>query len=189
VAQLALPVADLELLFNYEDDFLVLAQTEAELEARIAWLTEAVGNLPGGHFALSVKTVASAKNGLDFLGHRLLVRKGKAVAEPSDLNADRLAVRLNQIEEVAGIHDPATSSPLSVQMQVYADQLAVLVAGWKAAFAICDKASENWRWAVGEENAITAALAKIGIAPHDLPPPSASAKIRGQTFFYYTWFG
>ena len=188
VAQLALPVADLELLFNYEDDFLVLAQTKGELEARIALLTEAVGNLPGGHFALSVKTVVRAKDGLDFLGHRLFVRKGKAVAEPSDLNADRLAARLNQIEEVAGIHDPATSSPLSAQMQVYADQLAVL-AGWKAAFTICDKASENWRWAVGEENAITTTLSKIGIAPHDLPPPSASAKIRGQGFFYYKWFG
>lgn len=188
VAQLALPAADLELLFNYEDDFLVLAMTEAELKARITRLTEAVGNLPGGHFTLSVKTIASAKDGLDFLGHRLLVRKGKAVAEPSDLNADRLAARLNQIEEGAGIHDPATSSPLSVRMQVYADQLAVL-AGWKAAFAICDKASENWRWAVGEENTITAMLSTMGIAPHELPPPTASAKIRGQTFFYYKWFG
>jgi hypothetical protein len=66
--------------------------------------------------------------------------------------------------------------------------------GWKPISKFPERATTDlaqirkW-WSVGEENAIIVKLSEQGIAPHDLPPPSASAKIRRQSFFYYEWFG
>lgn len=100
---LELPDTTLEHSFNYEDDFLVLAKSEAELDQKIAALKAAVGNLPGGHFVLVLKAKDHIADGLDFLGHRLSIIDGQPVAEPTEENIQRLSKTLADIEQHSGV--------------------------------------------------------------------------------------
>jgi len=88
----------LEQTFNFEDDFLVLAKTEAELHHQIEVLKAAVGILPGGQFDLVLKRAVHLCEGLDFLGHHLSLRSGEPFAEPSETNLVALAAKLQKLD-------------------------------------------------------------------------------------------
>lgn len=188
VSQLALDVAILEHLFNYEDDFLILAKSKAELGRRIGALTDAVGNLPGGQFELSVKTVAHASEGLDFLGHRLFKSNGQARAEPSVGNTMRLAKRLHEIDEKHEVFSNLSGKiGRSALLQSCADKFAV-ISGWKAAFASCHPETEGWQHLLAIEEGVHADLKKHGLCPSDLPPAAQPFKQLMRKFYYYKWF-
>lgn len=188
VSQLALDVAILEHLFNYEDDFLILAKTKAELESRIGALTDAVGNLPGGQFELSVKTVAHASEGLDFLGHGLFSRNDQARAEPSVGNTMRLAKRLHEIDEKhKAFSNLSGKIGKSALLHSCADKFAV-ISGWKAAFASCHPETEGWQYLLAIEEGLHADLMEHGLFVSDLPPAAGPFKQLMRKFYYYKWF-
>lgn len=188
VSQLALHVATLEHLFNYEDDFLILAKSKAELESRIEALTNAVGNLPGGQFDLSLKGMAHAADGLDFLGHRLFSRDGEAQAEPSVGNTMRLTKRLHEIDEKHGAFSAASGKiDKDAVAHSSADKLSLLT-GWKAAFVSCNPSTEGWQSAISMEDEIVSELQKHGLSVSGLPKPCKTTSLKKRKFYYYKWF-
>lgn len=176
LSQLVLDVATLEHLFNYADDFLLVAKTQAELEHRITELMDAVGNLPGGQFELSIKCAAHVSAGVDFLGHHLVVRGGAPVAEPTEANMMRLFKRLYEIDEQFGVYDHTGGKSCSQAMlQSCADKFA-LFRGWEAAFQACDKNTEKWAGIKATPSRIVEPILANGLEHEILPAPSS--KIR-----------
>lgn len=188
VSRLVMDTCDLEQLNNYEDNFFLLAKSKEELEERIKRLVEAVGSLPGGHFTTSLKGKAHADVGLDFLGHRMRLRDGKAVAEPSEENYLRLISRLNDIEQNAGIYSPMGAKNQATVLQACSDRLAVLQ-GWMSAFGACDKHCDIWQHTECLLGELESEAAKLGSSISNLPEPSANAVMKLKRYFYYRWFG
>lgn len=187
VSRLVMDTCDLEHLNNYEDNFLLLAKSKGELEERVKRLVDAVGSLPGGQFTISLKGMAHAGVGLDFLGHRIKLRDGKAVAEPSEENYLRLISRLNDIVEKAGIYSPVGAKSQVTVLQACSDRLAVLQ-GWMSAFGACDKQCDIWQDAKYLLDDVESEAAKLGCSLSSLPKPSAKAVIKLKRYFYYRWF-
>jgi hypothetical protein len=120
------------MLWNYADNFLLLAATAVELQEGIEELTAAVKGLPGGHFILKKVNQGHAEDGLDFLGHRLTLTGNKIETEPSLANeqsiigegrkmGQRVALALNKGDKAKAIH--------------HAKKYCAQVKGWLAAFA------------------------------------------------------
>ncbi|MCE8006166.1 reverse transcriptase domain-containing protein [Aestuariivita sp.] len=189
VSQLVLDVATLEHLFNYADDFLLVATTQAELEHRIAALMDAVGNLPGGQFELSFKCATHVSEGVDFLGHHLVMRDGVPVAEPTEANMMRLFKRLHEIDERFGVynHTGEQVCPDAV-LQSCADKFA-LYEGWRAAFQACDPNTEAWASIELVPTQIVESISGMGLEGEIPLPQSSPTAQQGRKFYYYKWFG
>lgn len=188
VSRLVVDECDLEHVFNYEDDFLLLAKTKDELEERIKRLVAAVGSLPGGHFSTSLKAMSHAEVGLDFLGHRIKQRDCTAVAEPSEENFLRLISRLHEVEDSSGIYVPFVATDQTNLLQASADRLAVLQ-GWMSAFDVCDKNCEIWRYSECLLDDIVSEVEKNECSLSNLPKSTAKASMKPRRYFYYRWFG
>ncbi|MEO0487390.1 MAG: reverse transcriptase domain-containing protein [Pseudomonadota bacterium] len=185
---LELPDTTLEHSFNYEDDFLVLAKSEAELDHKIAALKAAVGNLPGGHFVLVLKAQEHLANGIDFLGHRLSIINGQPVAEPTEENIQRLSKKLANIEQRSGAFSNAKGVvDLPALKQLTSDKLALLD-GWMSAFGACAPITETWCSVEGMKEDAFTDLSKHGWDGSALPPPSSNAVRQSKKFYSYKWF-
>lgn len=187
VSQLAVDVATLEHLFNYEDDFLLLAGSKAELESRIASLKTAVGKLPGGQFHICTKSIGHASIGLDFLGHHIVYRNSQALAEPSLTNTLRLMSMLQSIDEEYGAFSGGSGKiPKGPLLHSCADKFSLL-SHWKAAFRACDPKTEGWQSIVAIEDEVHTDLQKQGLTLANLPKPSKSAVQKVRKPYHYNW--
>lgn len=176
VSRLSASAETLEQLFNYEDDFLVLASTEAELNNRVAELKDAVEQLPGGQFDLAVKSIAHADDGIDFLGHRIVRIDGEAIAKPTEAN---FAVLHKKLELLTPDNGPTAKS--------IASQIAV-VAGWMNAFSACDTATEEWKYLTCIHADLLQTASNNGITAEMIKEVGTSESLGEQGPYYYRWF-
>lgn len=122
-------------LLNYVDDFLLLAITQGELMAGIEGLTKAIGNLPGGTFHLKAVVQGHVQQGIEFLGHRLILDEGGVEAEVALGPINRFAQRLMTIEtELNALgFPPGQTKQKDRIVRLLARELG-FAHGWRAAF-------------------------------------------------------
>lgn len=131
-------------LLNYADDFQILARDSKALEEAVGKLTEAISNLPGGHFQVVIKATGCAASGIEFLGHRLQVVKGELKTAPTDLNLNILYGKLNALDEkFAKVATGLGKIDKPRATQCVAEQYA-LTKGWLSAFEECDEGAKRW---------------------------------------------
>lgn len=186
VALLPMKNECLEQTFNYEDDFLVLAKTEADLHQQIEVLKAAVGNLPGGQFDLVLKHAGHLSEGIDFLGHRMSLRQGQPCAEPTETNLVRLAAALHKLD-VDAFSNASGKVLKSTLLTVSANKLWLLKC-WRAAFSACSKETKRWQHVIGIAADILVELGQHGLSVHNLPSPTNSSEAYLSKFHYYKWF-
>ena len=176
VSRLSASAETLEQLFNYEDDFLVLASTKAELNNRVAELKDAVEQLPGGQFILYVKPIAHADDGSDFLGHRIVRADGKAIAKPTEANFEVLHKKLEFLTPVNGTTAKSIASQIAV------------VAGWINAFSACDTVTEEWKYLTCIPADLLQTASDNGIPAEMIKEAGANGNLGEQGPYYYRWF-
>jgi hypothetical protein len=127
-------------MVNYADDFLLLAESPALLKEAIGKLTDAVDDLPGGHFKLELKSTRDIDKGFDFLGHHLKLVEGELETSPTAANLSALWDKLNTIDEMLSklAFPPGKFNPPNKDdgLRHLAKAMAV-VNGWKSAFKEC----------------------------------------------------
>ena len=127
------------MMWNYADNFLLLAATAVELQEGIEELTAAVSELPGGHFDLKKISQGHAEDGFDFLGHRLTLKGNKIETEPSLANEQSIIGEGRKMgQRVALAWKKGDEAKAILQVKKY----CVQVKGWLAAFAECDEIPE-----------------------------------------------
>lgn len=188
IAGLDLADTHLEHSFNYEDDFFVLAKSEAELDQKIKALKAAVDNLPGGHFDLVLKAKGHLDDEIAVLGHMLSLLEGQAIAEPTEENIQRLAKKLADVEQRSGTYFNAKGVVnLPALKQLPSDKLALLD-GWMSAFKACEPTTATWQSVKGMREDTLTDLSKHGCDGTALPPPSLNAARQSKKFYSYKWF-
>jgi hypothetical protein len=125
-------------MFNYADNFLLLASTSSGLEKGIGKLMDAVANIPGGQFTLKLLHQGHAKSGIDFLGHQLFLKGQKSRIYVSLSNQQSIMSKLNKLDTlIAAFEDKPAGGEHLLQM-------CALCKGWLQAFQECDDI-EEWR--------------------------------------------
>lgn len=139
MSRLAWPSTPGVMLINYADDFLLLAQSDKLLAGAIEKLTDAVANLPGGHFELKLKGTYQASKGTEFLGHRLRVTQGKLVTSPTERGIGHFLAIVTALSEKLwkAIYPPGAGTNKKAGLKHLA-RLVALIEGWSAAFSQCD---------------------------------------------------
>jgi len=130
-------------MFNYVDDFLLLSPSLTILDEAVEKLTDAVADLPGGHFELKRKEKRDARKGLTFLGHRLQIVDGELKTSPTEQAITDLWRKVERLDQTLckmaygpgnwGKHDKAEAIELLASMTAKMD-------GWLSAFHECDDA-------------------------------------------------
>jgi hypothetical protein len=162
VSRLPWPSAPDAALLNFADDFQLLAKTLGALQKSIEKLTDAVTELPGGHFKLAVKAEGSAATGIDFLGHRLQFVNGKLKTTPTPGNLENLWTELNALDEQFGKYAYGPWKADQAKMIESAAEQYALIEGWMSAFSECDDAAI--RWAEFPKIKLDETLAAIGLS-------------------------
>jgi hypothetical protein len=127
------------MLINYADDFLLLAVTPQLLDEAIEQLTEAVQDLPGGHFTLKLSQNGPLKRGIGFLGHKLEFQDGQLKTSPSDSNVQELFNRADPLDERLGKALYTAGKPANETAAIESlAKLLALITGWEGAFRECD---------------------------------------------------
>lgn len=141
-------------LFNYSDNFLLLAPTSEGLQAGIGALAAAIGELPGGHFVLKTVQQGETSAGVEFLGHRLLLKDGQLRASASHAAQQAILRALNELDTKIG----ASKSAEKIRRLVI--QMRDLMHGWLGAFAECDDIAD-WKQVFDAKIEENAQLTKI----------------------------
>lgn len=122
-------------IWNYCDNFLILAQSEVELKARTDAFVAAVGSLPGGNFKLkAIQKGCATVCPLDFLGHRLRLKSGCVEATMSQANQENCWRVLGAFDSKlakAYMHGNSKESVLLCKRMISR------IKGWQAAFKCC----------------------------------------------------
>jgi len=125
-------------LFNWCDNFLVLAPSHESVTERAKALQAAVAALPG-EFRIKVKRVADARQGISFLGHLLLETKVGVSITPSQKRHDAFYERLTGFQarcaRALAKGDEAKALEALASMWRFAR-------GWCAAMRACDDIGE-----------------------------------------------
>jgi len=142
------------LLFNYADNYLLLAATSKGLQAGIGALAAAIGELPGGHFVQKTLQEGETSAGVEFLGHRLLLKDGH-LRTTATLHAQKRVLRaLDALDTKIGASKSSeTRRRLVIQMRD-------LMHGWLGAFAECDDIAD-WKQVFDAKIEENAQLAKL----------------------------
>ncbi len=146
-------------LFNYADNFLVVATNKLRLEKRVEKLVGSVAEMPGGSFKLKLISEGLATEGIEFLGHMMSTTVGGAVQVRLSEGAKNVFYkRLTEWEQIlsvkgylAGHHDKQKC------IEVVAEMLS-FIAGWREAFKACDDVD---RWVLLARDAITQHCKKL----------------------------
>ena len=132
-------------LVNYEDNFLLVASSEQELDAMVKELEAAVKGIPGGQFKLAEKGTGKvdADDSANFLGHAIYVEKKKARISVSPANHERFYERLEQLDWNMPTHEELKKMGYEkfklIKEQSWAASLQYIRA-WKNAYSLCDRA-------------------------------------------------
>jgi len=136
------------MLVNYADDFLVLTKSAQLRDEAVGKLTEAVADLPGGHFELKLKSKSTAAKGIEFLGHHLQIIDGALRTRPMNTNLNYLYLRLDALDTKLGT---LMNSPgqFDTAFRCLAQMLAIR-RGWASAFRECDDLEMQWLLVIDE---------------------------------------
>jgi|tagenome__1003787_1003787.scaffolds.fasta_scaffold20986478_9 hypothetical protein len=138
ISMLAWPTSPV-MLWNYADDFLLLAASASELQEGIEELTAAVGELPGGHFVLKKLSQGHAQHGLEFLGHRLTLKGNFIETIPSLANQEFIYGEGNKMGQRVTAALKKGDEPTAIQ---HVELYCARVKAWLAAFAECDEIAQ-----------------------------------------------
>jgi len=126
-------------LLNYADNFLLLAETQGQLESGIGQLFDAVAKLPGGKFQLKLVSQGHASKSFVFLGHELTYLGKNVSVKPSECafqwllsEPEKLEVLLSKYGYLLSHQNKQKALELLAHMTAYAT-------GWFAAFRACDE--------------------------------------------------
>ena len=136
VSHLAWPFMLGVTLTNYADDFLLLASSAMLRDEAAAKLTQAVSELPGGHFKLKPKAMGQIADECEFLSHRFSHESGILRTSPSSGASAKLDGRLIKLEKKLS-HPKTGVSGTEADEKSLADMFA-LVNRWAAFFRECD---------------------------------------------------
>jgi hypothetical protein len=151
------PTEDVKLIL-YVDDLLILAKSHARLQQEMASLTNAVENIPGGHFTSSILHEGHIEYGISFLGHILRLNGSKLETDPSDAALARLH------EHAEYLPDPKFNDCAGITLQMLARTWSH-IRGWRAAFSQCDDVDS---WVELVRSRILAVAARLEIAEEAL---------------------
>lgn len=133
-------------MFNYADDFQIMAATEYDANAAADALGDAIAKLPGGQFSLKRWPTRHIDDCIEFLGHSLEMSQGELVVMPTLATLDRLIGRLEEYENYARkplIKLPANFPPeINVRLNALGDAW-VLARTWAAAFRECNTITDE----------------------------------------------
>lgn len=134
------------MLINYVDDFLLLSPSLTVLDEAVDKLTDAVADLPGGHFELKLKEKRDARKGFAFLGHRLQIVDGELKTSPTEQAIADLWQKLERLDKKLskmtcgpgnwGKHDKREAIKALASM-------AAKIDGWLSAFRECGDAGQE----------------------------------------------
>lgn len=127
---------------NYADNFLLLAESKSALKTAKEKLVAAMGDLPGGSFNLVLKDERALSQGIQFIGHELLMKDGALQAWPTWTKQETLFYRLQSYERRL---EPALMVGNVFDMNSVIDTLArmyAMLVGWESAFSACDEINE-----------------------------------------------
>lgn len=132
-------------LVNYEDNFLVVASCEQELDAMVKELEAAIGEIPGGQFSTHTKCAGKVTNdtAASFLGHAIYLNHNKVRIKVSAANEQRFYETLESMEvNVPTVRElkkgTKTMEAYSfTQVEAWVQQLAYIEA-WRNAFSLAD---------------------------------------------------
>ena len=139
------PTPDVKLV-NYVDDYFLLATSAQALEAAIEELVEAVGELPGGHFELVLKSSCHVDDGLEFLGHAIRRIDGVLKTWPAHFNVDHLVGEVMKIDNRISniVYAPGKFSGVgSHEVTQLLARMCSKIEGWVSAFSACDDPVRN----------------------------------------------
>jgi len=154
------------IVVNYADDFLVLAQSATLRDIAVKALIRAVGDLPGGHFELKLKSEGQISAGVTFLGHEMKLQNGALKIKPKQSSQEAFYGHLNQLDTRFGnlVFYPGKkdwAAAIACAAEMYA-----LVNGWIATFRSCDEITT--RWAAVPLSSVADVLKTLGITAADI---------------------
>jgi hypothetical protein len=129
------------MMWNFADNFLLLAAFAGELQKGIEELTAAMKGLPGGHFNLKIVNQGHVGDGFQFLGHHLSLTDCKVITEPILAVQQSMFSKGNKMGQRVGL---AMNKGDEVKALDHVSDFCVQVKGWLAAFAECDDIAE-WK--------------------------------------------
>lgn len=144
VSQLDIQLDEGVRLFNYADDFLIIAPNTESLEKATHALDVSIDAVPGGQFHLETKSCTQLSDGFEFLGHDISLKDGELDSAPCATALARLEDRLEELYGDAYTTIEKEAGNLSIGsrtrvMQAIADYASFL-RGWLKAFQMCDPA-------------------------------------------------
>jgi hypothetical protein len=126
-------------MWNYADNFLLLATSDYELTKSVEELKAAVGALPGGHFMLKLISEGHVEDGLEFLGHRLRLKGNKIKTEPNISNQESIYAEGMKMGQRVTL---ALNEGNKAEALYYVKKYCAKVKGWLAFFTECDEIAE-----------------------------------------------
>lgn len=128
-------------LWNYADNFLLLATTSTQLKNNIEELKARVSELPGGHFALKLVSAGHAEEGVEFLGHRVTLIGKTIETQPSAANQSAIFCEGYEMGcRVQTAMNKGHADKAAHYVKKYCDR----VKGWLAALSLCDDIA-HWK--------------------------------------------
>lgn len=126
----------------HADNFFIFATSQAALDKASKALKSAISGLPGGTFELKTEQSRPTAKGFRMLGCDVFYEKGALVAQPTNLNLQKLDGRFASLEQrtiakfkEAGKNGSALTRFEAVQMFL---RLKSIADGWVNAYAFCE---------------------------------------------------
>jgi hypothetical protein len=168
ISKLAWKVSTQVVIVNYCDDWLILASKPKYLDEAIGALSDAVSQLPGGHFELVLLDQRSASEGFRFLGHCFHLVNGlvQTVVDPKAVFSfiARLAELDRDFGDLMWPTKPAYKSKAEKEAVVIAllAEMSAVIQGWRAAFREADDLNRHTEplQALLEDN-----ISYVGVSP------------------------
>jgi hypothetical protein len=149
ISKLAWKTSTQVVIVNYCDDWLILASKPKYLDEAIGALSDAVAQLPGGHFELVLLDQRSASEGFRFLGHCFHLVNGlvQTVVDPKAVFSfiARLAELDRDFGDLMWPTKPVYKSKAEKEAAVTAllAEMSAVIQGWRAAFREADDLNEH----------------------------------------------
>jgi hypothetical protein len=165
ISRLAWTPSGIAKLSNYADDFFLLASSAKHLSEEIGTLTDAVEEVPGGHFQLRVLHEGHFAEGVDFLGHHLKIVGGSLQVSVTERNLHDFLGHLLEVETslgpvayVVGQRDRRRAIELLARFYAFAD-------GWSRNFRECD---DIGKWTAMWQSDFHDHLSALGISEQEV---------------------
>ena len=134
--------AEGELLVNYVDEFLLLAESQELLEAAIGELVQAIAELPGGHFVPQIVEKSDVLKGIKFLGHKMQFLNGNLKTTVSRATVEATLSQWNELERKVGKYGLIVGQTDIDKAKELLARMFAFAQGWRAAFKQCDDVDE-----------------------------------------------